>query len=62
MLQGKQNKGGIAGLSKKLKSVYKTYPFSNMSKWQKFKLWLKADVPYFFDKIWYRLTGKWLLK
>lgn len=46
----------------KLKSALEGYPFKDMTKWQKFKLWLFADIPYFFDKICYKLTGKWLLK
>jgi len=46
----------------KLKSVFKIYPFSELTKWQKFKIWIIADIPYFCDRIWYKLTGRFLLK
>lgn len=46
----------------KLTSALEGYPFNTLTRWQKFKLWFFADVPYFFDKVCYRLTGKWLLK
>ena len=44
---------------KKLKSVYDCYPFTEMTKWDKFKLWLFADVPYFFMKLWWKVTKKY---
>jgi len=46
----------------KLTSVYDIFPFKNITRWQKIKLWFFADVPYFFDKVWYKLTSRWLLK
>ena len=45
-----------------MESPFEKYPFAGMTKWQRLKLWVRADVPYFFDRVWYRLTGKWLLK
>ena len=44
---------------KELKSPYEIYPFADMTQWQKFKLWLFADVPYFFMKIWWKITKKY---
>jgi len=46
----------------KLPNAFDIFPFTNLTRWQKFKLWMFADVPYFFDKVYYKLTGKWLLK
>jgi len=44
---------------KELKSPYEIYPFENMTKWDKFKLWLRADVPYFFMNLWWKVTKKY---
>jgi len=44
---------------KELKSPYEIYPFKNMTKWDKFKLWLRADVPYFFMNLWWKVTKKY---
>jgi len=44
---------------KELKSPYEIYPFKNMTKWDKLKLWLRADVPYFFMNLWWKVTKKY---
>lgn len=36
--------------------------YYKLSRWQKIKLFFIADIPYFCDKVYYKLTGKWLLK
>jgi len=44
---------------KELKYVYDCYPFTGLTQWQKFKLWLRVDVIYFFMKIWWKVTKKY---
>lgn len=41
-----------------LKSVHNCCPFNNMTKWNKFKLWIQ-NVPYFFMNLWWKITGKY---
>ena len=36
--------------------------YHKLSRWQKIKLWFMADIPLFFDRWCYKITGKWLLK
>ena len=43
----------------RLKSPYECYPFTEMTRWDKFKLWLRADVPYFFMDLWWKITKKY---
>lgn len=42
-----------------LKSPYECYPFIDITKWNKFKLFLMADIPYFFMKILWKITKKY---
>ncbi len=56
------NKGKID--PRDLPSAWDTFErvFGKQTKWQKFKSWFLYDIPYEIDQVWYKLTGKWLLK
>ncbi len=36
--------------------------YYKLSRWEKIKLFFRSDIPYFCDKVYYKITGKWLLK
>jgi len=45
--------------NKKWKSVYESLSFTNITVWQRFKLWVLGDVFNFFLKIWWKVIGKY---